>query len=86
MLKFTHEELEDEDEEVEKLESPEEEAKHMEVTLMNSADVETLLFFEENSFTHDEKIRFIEVQAKERFLKPKQFLESLEELGLCTYK
>ena len=67
MLNFTHEELE----------NLEEEAKLIEVALMNSADAETLLFFEENSFTHNEKIRFLELQAKERVLKIKQLLESL---------
>lgn len=83
MLNFTHEELKNEDdeandwEEVEELENLEEEAKLIEVALMNSADAETLLFFEENSFTHNEKIRFLEVQAKERVLKIKQLLESL---------
>ena len=51
MLNFTHEELENEDdeandwEEVEELEIWKRKLKLIEVALMNSADAETLLFF-----------------------------------------
>jgi len=72
--------------EVDELDSYEEKAKYKDTNLIDLADSEILEFFEENNFTHDEKIKFLETQAKERHLKTKRVLKNLQELGFIDNK
>lgn len=52
------------------------------VDLLAFADVPTLRFFEENNFTYEEKIKFLEKHAEEVGLERKKIKEELQKLGI----